>query len=166
MAVKAELVKKPDPRLAKHDVPEPDKFELYTKPRRAAIIEALTPNETDEPEKYRPGSFLKDAARHAGVSPYVVEGWLAHGEQYPNGPLGRFNREVLKLIAKRNDMMQSAIWDLAHKSKRWEGIARLGEQADPDTWARPKDDTPKGNTTIIDKLLIVHGGNQSSLTGD
>lgn len=151
--------------LAKHpDVPEPEKFELYTKPRRAAIIEALQPKEDDDPAKYRPGSFLSDAARHAGLSPSVVKGWLAHGEQYPNGPLGRFNREVLKLMAKRNDMKQAAMWELAYMKKDWQAIARLGEQDDPDTWARPKDNQGGNTTNIIDKLMIVHGNNPQSLT--
>lgn len=145
-------------------IPEPDRFELYTRKRRAAIIEALTPEETDSPEGYRPASFLSDAARHAGLHPRIVKAWLEHGESYPNGPLGRFNREVQKLIATRNDMHQRAIWDLAHKKKDWQGIARLGEQADAETWGRPKESTTNIQVNIVQKLDEAHRASGHPLT--
>lgn len=145
-------------------VPTPDRFELYTRKRRSAIIEALSPEDSDTPESYKPASFLSDAARHAGLQPSTLRGWLEHGESYPNGPLGRFNREVQRLIAERNDMHQKAIWDLAHKKKDWQGIARLGEQADAETWGRPKESTTNIQVNIVQKLEEAHRASGHPLT--
>lgn len=146
--VSGEIVSSGQPRDL---VPTPDRFELYTRKRRAAIIEALTPEGTDVPETFTPPSFINDAARHAGLQPSIVKAWLEHGQSYPNGPLGRFNREVQKLIAQRNDMIQKAIWVSAYK-KKWEGIARLGEQGDAETWGRPKEATTNIQVNIVQKL--------------
>lgn len=162
LAVTGEIVSSGSPR----DItPAPEKFELYTRKRRAAIIEALTPKESDSPEGYKPASFISDAARHAGLSPGTLKAWLEHGESYPNGPLGRFNREVLKLIAHRNDMAQQAIWELAYRKKDWQGIARLGEQSDAETWGRPKDgSTTNIQVNIVQKLEEAHRASGNPLT--
>lgn len=144
-------------------VPRPLHFDLYTKKRRGAVMEALRPKE-DKPT----GSFLNDAARHAGISPRILKAWLEHGEMYPNGPLGRFNREVLKLIAEANDRIREDIYATAN-GKKWEGLARIGEQFDPETWQRPSE---KGGTTvnvgisITDKLAEVHADTGTKTTGD
>lgn len=160
--MEAKVVKASKRVLRRSEIPDPERFQIYPKVRNV-ILAALRPNDTDEPEKYRPGSFISDAARHAGIPPDVLKSWIQHGEQYPNGPLGKFSKEVYKIIAERNDMKQAAMWELAYRKKDWQPIARLGEQDDPDTWTRPKENV--GNTTnIIDKLMIVHNANGNQLT--
>lgn len=136
----------------KPEIPPPENFALYTKERRKAIMEALTVKEGK-----LTGSFVKDAARHAGISPKLLQKWLEHGETYPNGPLGRFNREASKLIARSNDNLREQILVTAVEGKKWDGIARIGEQFDPSTWARPDGKSSTHVTVnIVDKLAVVH----------
>jgi hypothetical protein len=146
-------------------VPEPKGIELYNRERRQKIIDALT--DEGEGESLKPGSFITDAARHAGMKPEVLRAWIKHGEDYPSGPLGRFAREVNKLFAARNDARQKAIWELSHKKKDWMGITRLGEQDDPATWQRPAEGSNINiNIGIMQKLEKVHGEVGSLTSGD
>lgn len=142
-------------QLERSEVPDPEKFELYTRKRREQIITALT-------EKR---SFLSDAARHAGIPPRLLSAWLSHGEQYPKGPLGRFAREVRKIQAEHNDDLKQKVMDLAEAKKDWQGIARIGEQYDAETWSRPSEKSGTNVTVnIIDKLNQVHAEIGNPLT--
>lgn len=142
--------------VAGGSMPEPERFELYTKDRRRYLIDAL-----------EDGSFIPTAARHANIPPKVLHSWIDHGQRFPNGPLGRFSREVNKILAKRDDERRKAVWKLAHEKKDWQGIARLGEQDSPDTWRRPSEKSSSSVTVnIIDKLAVLHGDKDTLTTGD
>jgi hypothetical protein len=154
--------------LTKAEIPSPPQKKLYTRKRREQIIKALKGGEvkTSAGKKavLKTQPFLADAARFAGIPPSLLYAWLDHGRSYPAGPLGRFAAEVDRIRAEHNTDLKAKVEKLAEERKDWQGIARIGEQYDAESWQRPSEGKGTQITVnIIDKLQAAHAADNKAL---
>ncbi len=128
---------------------------------RGEAVKTQTGQRSDLPTK----AFLSDAARFAGIPPGLLYAWLEHGRNHPSGPLGRFAADVDRIRAEHNTHLKAEVERLAKERKDWQGIARIGEQYDSESWQRPSEGKGTQVTVnIIEKLDAAHVADGKALT--